>query len=91
MMRRSGHTTAVRLCAVLALAACVLLAGPVAAALAHASLVSSVPAEGSSVPRSPATVVLTFGEDPDPDRSLVQILDEHGRTVPGVSGIFLAR
>jgi len=87
MMRRSGHTTAVRLCAVLALAACVLLAGPVAAALAHASLVSSVPAEGSSVPRSPATVVLTFGEDPDPDRSLVQILDEHGRTVPGVSPV----
>ena len=87
MTRRSGHATSVRLCAALALAACVLLAGPVAAALAHASLVSSVPAEGSSVQESPATVVLTFGEDPDPDRSLVRILDERGRTVPGVSPV----
>jgi copper transport protein len=87
MTRRSGHATAVRLCSASALAVCVLLAGPVAAALAHASLVSSVPAEGSSVQQSPATVVLTFGEDPDPDRSLVRILDEHGRTVPGVSPV----
>jgi len=87
MTRRSKRTTAARLCAALALAACVLLAGPVTAALAHASLVSSVPAEDSSVQQSPATVVLTFGEDPDPDRSLVRILDEHGRTVPGVSPV----
>ena len=87
MTRRSRYTTTARLCAALALAACVLLAGPVAAALAHASLVSSVPAEGASVQQSPATVVLTFGEDPDPDRSLVRILDEHGRTVPGVSPV----
>ncbi|HEY5386267.1 MAG TPA: CopD family protein [Thermoleophilia bacterium] len=75
----------------LALAAGVLLAGPVAAALAHASLVSSVPAEGSSVRQSLATVVLTFGEDPDPNRSLVRILDEHGRTVAGVSPVEAVR
>ena len=87
MTRQSTRTAAARLCAALALAACILLAGPVATALAHASLESSVPADGSSVKQSPATVVLTFGEDPDPNRSLVRILDEHGRTVPGVSPV----
>lgn len=87
MTRRSIPRPAPRLLAVLALAVGVCLAGPVAVALAHASLVSSVPAEGSAVQQSPATVVLTFAEDPDPNRSLVQILDEHGRTVPGVSPV----
>jgi len=87
MTRRSKRTVAARLCAALALATCVLLAGPLTAALAHAGLVSSVPAEDSSVQQSPATVVLTFGEDPDPNRSLVRILDEHGRTVPGESPV----
>jgi copper transport protein len=85
MTTRSKLETASRVLAALTLAVGVLLAGPVATALAHASLVSSDPAEGSSVQQSPATVVLTFGENPDPNRSLVRILDEHGRTVPGVS------
>ena len=63
------------------------LAGPVAAALAHASLVSSVPSAGSSLRQSPATIVMTFGENPDPRLTLVRILDSNGRTVPGVSSV----
>ena len=79
--------TAPRLLAALMLAVGVLLAGPVATAVAHASLVSSVPAEGSSVQQSPVTVVLTFGENPDPRLSLVRLIDAAGRTVPGVSAV----
>jgi copper transport protein len=65
----------------------VLLAGPVAAALAHAELTSTDPASGSTVAQSPPKVVMTFSENPDPKASLVRILDSSGRTVPGVSPV----
>ena len=85
MTRRSIPKTAPRLLAALALAVGVLLAGPVAAALAHAGLVSSVPSAGSSLQQSPPKIVMTFAENPDPRLTLVRILDANGRTVPGVS------
>jgi len=69
------------------LAVGVLLAGPVAAALAHAGLVSSVPSAGSSLQQSPQKIVMTFAENPDPKLTLVRILDANGRTVPGVSPV----
>jgi copper transport protein len=76
-----------RLGVALTLAAIVLLAGPVAAALAHAELTSTDPASGSTVAQSPPRVVMTFSENPDPKASLVRILDSSGRTVPGVSPV----
>jgi len=79
--------TAPRLLAALTLAVGVLLAGPAAAALAHAGLVSSVPAAGSSLQQSPQKIVMTFAENPDPKLTLVRILDSNGRTVPGVSPV----
>ena len=79
--------TIVRLSAAVALAALVLLAGPVAAALAHAELTSTDPAAGSTVAQSPPKVVMTFSENPDPKASLVRILDSSGGTVPGVSPV----
>lgn len=85
MTRRSIPTTAPRLLAVLTLAVGVLVAGPVAAALAHAGLVSSVPSAGSSLQQSPQKIVMTFAENPDPKVTLVRILDANGRTIPGVS------
>jgi copper transport protein len=87
MTRRSIPKTAPRLLAALALAVGVLLAGPVAAALAHAGLVSSVPSAGSSLQQSPPKIVMTFAENPDPRLTLVRILDSNGRTVPGVSPV----
>jgi len=63
------------------------LGGPAAAALAHASLTSSVPAAGSSVAQPPSAIVMTFAENPDPRLSLVRLVDSAGRTVPGVSAV----
>ena len=74
-----------RLGLALGLALAILLAGPVATSLAHAELTSSDPAAGSTLQRPPQKVVMTFGENPDPNASLVRILDASGRTVPGVS------
>jgi copper transport protein len=82
-----GTISGARVLVVVALAMLACLAAPVPRALAHASLESSDPAAGSSVPTAPKVIVLTFGEDPDPNRTLVRILDEHGRTVPGVSPV----
>jgi copper transport protein len=56
-----------------------------APAHAHAGLASSVPAEGSMVDRSPAEIVLTFEEAPDPKLTLVALVDAQGNRVPGVS------
>jgi copper transport protein len=86
-MRGAGLGTAPRVLVALLLSVGVLVAGPVSGALAHAELVSSVPAASSSVSQSPATIVLAFGEDPDPARSLVRVLDGNGRTVSGVSPV----
>jgi methionine-rich copper-binding protein CopC len=56
-----------------------LLAGTV---LGHASLVSSTPAEGSSVPISQATsVTLVFDDTLDPARSRFELVDGTGATV----------
>jgi len=65
----------------------VVLGGPAATALAHASLTSSVPAAGSSVAQPPNAIVMTFAENPDPRLSLVRLVDSAGRTVPGVSAV----
>jgi putative copper export protein/methionine-rich copper-binding protein CopC len=48
---------------------------------AHALLQTSDPAAGSTVAASPAVVVLTFGEQPDPSLSSVKVLDTSGRNV----------
>jgi len=72
---------AVALAIVLAVAAA--CAAP--AAWAHAGLTASDPAAGSSVPQSPAAIVMTFAEEPDASLSLVKVLDASGREVAGVS------
>lgn len=53
-----------------------------APASAHASLESSDPAPGSTLPASPETVTLTFTEPPDPDLTTVEVLDVAGETIP---------
>jgi methionine-rich copper-binding protein CopC len=64
---------------VAALAIAALAAGT---ALGHASLVSSTPAEGSSVTASQAsTVTLTFDDDLDAAKSDFQLVDAGGATV----------
>src|SRR5207247_4216953 len=58
-----------------------LLAGALAlprGALGHALLISADPASGSTVVTAPASVVLTFGEAPDPRLSRVKVLDTGG-------------
>lgn len=47
-------------------------------AAAHALLLSSQPAAGSTVGSAPTEVVLTFGETPDPRLSSVKVLDSKG-------------
>lgn len=54
-------------------------------AAAHALLVSSRPAPGASLPRSPSRLLLSFTEAPDPVLSTVRVLDAAGRVVGGVS------
>jgi copper transport protein len=51
------------------------------AADAHALLVSSSPAAGSTVQTSPPTVTLTFTEPPDPGISTVHVLNASGTPV----------
>ena len=47
-------------------------------ATAHALLLSSNPAAGTTVGTSPATIELTFGETPDPKLSSAKVLDASG-------------
>lgn len=47
-------------------------------ASAHALLLSSTPAANSNVQKSPAAVVLTFGEEPDVAGSHITVLDTSG-------------
>ena len=72
---------------IIALIAIACLAGPVAAALAHAELTSTVPASGATVAQSPKTIVLTFSEAADAKLSLVRVIDANGNVVPGVSKV----
>jgi copper transport protein len=64
---------------VLVVSSFVLLAlGGAAPARAHASLESSDPAAGATLPTSPATISLTFTEPPDPELTTVELLDVAG-------------
>jgi copper transport protein len=58
-----------------------LLMGPGAAA--HALVASSDPADGATLASSPSQVVITFTEQPDVARSLIQVLDTSGRKLAG--------
>ena len=73
----------------LAAAVLLLAAGAVfpAAAAAHAALESSDPAAGAELATSPARILLTFGEKPDPKLSLVKVVDSAGAFVPGASPV----
>jgi len=51
-------------------------------ALAHAHLVKSLPAEGAKV-KSPAHIVLTFGEALEPAFSGALLMDKDGRNLTG--------
>ncbi len=55
-----------------------LLVIPPTTALAHALLVWSSPRAGAALDRSPATVVLSFGERADPRLSAIHVLDASG-------------
>jgi copper transport protein len=47
-------------------------------AAAHALLIASTPAAGSTLSEPPSEVVLTFGEAPDPKLTTVRVLDTSG-------------
>ena len=51
------------------------------AASAHALLRQSQPASGAVLRQPPATVTLTFTEEPEPALSTIQVVDADGRTV----------
>jgi copper transport protein len=61
----------------LAVALLAATAGP-AAVSAHALLRSSDPAAGATLGAAPTSVLLTFGETPDPKLTSVQVLDRDG-------------
>lgn len=82
-MRRVARSLLSWLVLAVLLAAASACAAP--AAWAHAGLTASDPAAGSSVAESPATIVMSFAEQPDASLSLVKVLDSSGREVPGVS------
>jgi copper transport protein len=50
-------------------------------ASAHADLLSSDPAEGSTVQTAPTQLVLNYSEEPDPQLSQVELLNGSGATV----------
>ncbi|MEA2533966.1 MAG: copper transport protein [Actinomycetota bacterium] len=58
-----------------------LLMGPGAAA--HALVASSDPADGATLASSPSQVVITFTEQPDLNRSVIQVLDTSGHKLAG--------
>jgi copper transport protein len=53
-----------------------------AVAVAHANLLSSDPADGSSLDHAPSAITLRFSERPDPGLSSAQVLDSAGGKVP---------
>lgn len=57
------------------------LAWPASAALAHADLVSSDPADGAVLTSAPDPMVLTFSEDVLPETVAISVSDETGMTV----------
>ena len=80
------HPTFLRLLGAAVLLVAAVAAFPTAAA-AHATLESSDPAAGAELATSPARVVLTFGETPDPKLSLIRLVDAAGALVAGVSPV----
>jgi len=79
MPNRSART-AYRGIAGIAVALALLVLGP-AAVLAHASLVTSDPANGATLAASPATITATFAEAFDTTRSSMQLLGPGGATL----------
>ncbi|HLA65594.1 MAG TPA: copper resistance protein CopC [Candidatus Saccharimonadales bacterium] len=53
-------------------------------ASAHAELIVSTPAAGSSLPEAPKQLTMTFSEGIDPITASVQLLNENGGAVPGL-------
>ena len=74
--RRGLPLRLIRCVALLAALGLVLLMGPGAAA--HALVASSDPADGATLASSPSQVVITFTEQPDVKRSLIEVLDTSG-------------
>jgi copper transport protein len=82
-MREATDAVASRLRLVLggaAVAVAVLLLLP-ATAEAHALVVRSEPAAGSSLAQVPPAVTITFSETPEPGQSSIVVVDSSGRTV----------
>ena len=77
-MARPAFAAALRAAIAAALLAGWALVAP-AGVGAHALLISSDPAAGSSLAAAPAVVTLTFGEAADPRLSSVHVLDTAGR------------
>ena len=63
-----------------AIALVLLILTPVGAALAHASLVSSDPADGTTLTASPESISATFAEAFDTGRSSMELLGPDGAT-----------
>ncbi len=70
-----------RLCALAAVLAVAGAVGLPLTASAHALPQSAVPAEGAAVQQAPASVRITFGENPDPQLSSITVVDGSGRNV----------
>lgn len=79
-MTASSAPTARRGLTGIAVALALLVLGP-AAVLAHASLVTSDPAEGATLAASPATITATFAEAFDTTRSSMHLLGADGATL----------
>ena len=54
---------------------------------AHALLLRSVPADNAALTSSPARIVMSFTENPDPRLSHVEVVDSHAHQVSGVSAV----
>ncbi|HEY1331395.1 MAG TPA: copper resistance protein CopC [Actinomycetota bacterium] len=71
--------------AILALGAALAVVWAAPSASAHALLKSSDPANGAQLAKSPAQILMTFTEAPDPHLSLATLLDSTGHVVSGAS------
>jgi copper transport protein len=58
---------------------------PAPAAGAHSLLLRSTPAADSTLANAPSLIVLTFTEPPDPNLSLIEVVDSRARPVAGIS------
>ena len=79
--RRGLPIRPIRCVALVAALGLALLMGPGAAA--HALVASSDPADGATLASSPSQIVITFTEQPDLKRSLIQVLDTSGSKLAG--------